>query len=648
MKKEESLQPKTGNKQRALNTFWRGAFVVLPAIAILLTINNIFNLNLFNVTIMTNSFLYLLIGCLVSLVFILYPVKPGLDKGIFYIIDVLCFCATLGISVYFAYYGLDIVYKGWSAMAPTDMRIMSFVLWALVLEALRRSSGLLLTVVVLVFSLYPLFAESMPGPLAGIGFSFDRTAIFHALGQQSLLGIPMQVLGSLVLGFIVFGVALQITGGGKCFLDLATGLFGHVRGGPAKVAVFASSLFGSMSGSVPANVVTTGTFTIPIIKQTGYPPKYAGAIEACSSTGGVIMPPIMGATAFIMASFLGVPYLSVVKAAIIPSLLYYFGLLINIDCYAAYNGLKGLPKDQIPSLKETMQEGWYYFFSLLLLIGLLIYRLEAQAPFYAGAFILLITNARKDTRLTVKKILGFFEQSGRLLSGLATIFAAVGMIIGSMSITGVGHSLSREVVAFAGGNVLYLLLLGAFASFVLGMGMTMTACYIFLAVVMAPGLTQAGFNPVAVHFFVLYCAMLSYITPPVAIAAFTAAPLAGASALSVGFTATKLAAISYILPFLLVIHPALIGEGSLSQIILNLIPCCVGIWLVGACLGEYLIGVGPLKFGNRTLTILMRLGYLIGGMAIMIQIDKLFYLGLVFAIGTLLLHMWQKRRVAVA
>ena len=501
------------SRHRPLNAFWRAVMIALPAIGIALTINDIFNIRLFNITIMTNSFLYLLIACFGSLVFILYPMKRGLEGGVFFLIDIILFCATVGICIYFANQGMNIIYKGWSAAAPLNVKIISALLWLLVLEALRRSSGLLIATVVMVFSLYPLFAESMPGPLGGIGFPFFRTATFHALGEQSLLGIPMQVLGNLVLGFIVFGVALQITGGGKCFLDLATGLFAHFRGGPAKVAVFASALFGSMSGSVPANVVTTGSFTIPIIKQTGYPPKYAGAIEACSSTGGVIMPPIMGATAFIMASFLGVPYLSVVKAAIIPSLLYYFGLLVHIDCYAALKGLKGLPKDQVPSLKKTIKEGWYYVFSLFLLIFLLIYRLEARAPFFAGAFILLITNINKDTRLDLKKFLGFLEQSGRLLSGLTIIFAAVGMIIGSMSITGVGHSLSREMVSLAGGNVVFLLLLGAIASFILGMGMTMTACYIFLAVVMAPGLTQAGFNPTAVHFFVLYCAMLSYITP---------------------------------------------------------------------------------------------------------------------------------------
>ncbi len=630
--------------KRSLNRFWRTIFVVFPAIGIFLTINDVFNLNFLNITIMTNSLLYLLIGCFVSLVFILYPVKLGLDKGIFYIIDILLFAATAGISGYLALHGLDIVYKGWSAMAPFDMQVLSIILWILILEALRRSAGLVISIVVLVFSLYPLFAEYMPGPLNGIGFSFTRTATFHALGEQSLLGIPMQVLGDLVLGFIVYGVALQSTGGGKCFLDLATGLFGHVRGGPAKVAIVASALFGSMSGSVPANVVTTGNFTIPIIKKTGYPPRYAGAIEACSSTGGVIMPPIMGATAFIMASFLGVPYLDVVKAAIIPSLLYYLSLLVNVDCYAACNNLSGMPKDEIPSLKKTLKEGWYYFFSLLLLIGLLIYRLEAQAPFYATAFILLVTNIRKETRLNFKKVIEFFAQSGKLLAGLATIFAAVGMIIGSMSITGVGHSLSRELVAIAGGNVFYLLLMGAFASFILGMGMTMTACYIFLAVVLAPGLTQAGFDPMAVHFYVLYCAMLSYITPPVAIAAFTAAPLAGAPPMKVGLTATKLAAISYVIPFLLVIHPALVGKGSFSEIAIKIFICLIGVWLMGGGLGKYLVGLGPVSVGNLNLARVLRVGYLVGGVTLMLQIDNLIYVGLVISIATVLLHLWQKRR----
>jgi len=636
------------NQQRPLSTFWRGLLIVFSAIAIVFAVNDVFNLRLFNVTIMENSYFYILIALLVSLVFILYPLKKGLDTGFFFLIDVVLFCATIGICLYFAWHGMDIVYKGWSAAAPKHAQVLSLILWILVMEALRRSSGLVIAVVVLILSMYPLFASVMPGPLEGLSFPLFRVATFHALGDDSLLGIPMQVLGRLVLGFILFGVALQITGGGKFFLDLATALFAHFRGGPAKVSVFASALFGSMSGSVPANVVTTGSFTIPIMKQSGFEGKYAGAIEACASTGGVLMPPIMGATAFIMASFMGVTYLSVVKAAIIPSLLYYFGLFIHVDAYAAINGLKGLPKNELPSLVKVMKEGWFYALALVLLIVLLFYRLEARAAYFTAVLIFILTNFNKDSRLSVKKMLQFFEQSGRLLAGLTTIFVAVGMIIGSMSLTGAGHSLSREIVALAGGNLALLLMLGAIASFILGMGMTITACYIFLAVVLAPALVQSGLNQMAVHLFVLYCAVLSYITPPVAIAAFSAQPLAGAPAMSIATTASKLSTINYLLPFLFVLHPSLILNGPISGTILNLIPCVLGILCVNAGLHGYLLGIGTMRLGNRGVTLAMRAGYFVGGFLMALQVGYTLYAGLVITVLTLLMHVSQRRRRALS
>jgi len=362
------------------------------------------------------------------------------------------------------------------------------------------------------------------------------------------------------------------------------------------VAVLSSALFGSLSGSVISNVVTTGSITIPAIKKSGYPAHYAGGIECAASTGGVLMPPVMGATAFVMAAFLAMSYGKIALAAAIPSILVYLGLLIQVDGYAARQGLKGLSEAEIPSLKKVLMQGWFYLGAVaVLLYFLFILRLESQAPFISILFLLAFAMIRKETRFTVHSFLQFIQSTGKLLAELVAILAGVGMILGSLALTGVAAAFAREIVSLAGGNVIFMLVLGAFTSFILGMGMTITACYVFLALVLAPALEMIGLNQIAVHLYVMYWGMLSYITPPVALASFPAAVIAQSSPIRVALVAMKLGAVKYIIPLFFVLDPALVMQAGAGAILQAFASATLGVLLIGSVLEGYLIGMGRLE-----------------------------------------------------
>jgi TRAP transporter 4TM/12TM fusion protein len=371
-----------------------------------------------------------------------------------------------------------------------------------------------------------------------------------------------------------------------------------VRGGPAKVSIFASGLMGSVSGSVVSNVLTTGVVTIPAMKRIGFSPAYAGGVEACASTGGVLMPPVMGATAFVMAAFLGVPYVTIAVAALVPSLLFYFALFVQIDGYAAKNGLKGLPRAELPSIRQTFAEGWHYLFVFALLVWmLLILQRESLAPFYATALLLVINQIWPRYRLDWRRLRTLLEGVGGALSELAALLAGVGLIIGALSVTGLAGTLANDLVYIAGNNIYVLLVMGAITSFIFGMGMTITACYIFLAIVLAPPLVAAGFDPVAVHLFMLYWGMVSFITPPVALAAFVAAGIAKAPPMQVGLQSVRLGAAMYFVPFFFVLNPALILRGTPWEIAVVVGTAVAGIALIGSALEGYVVGIGTVARG---------------------------------------------------
>jgi TRAP transporter 4TM/12TM fusion protein len=567
------------------------------------------------------QYFYVMLGLLIPLVFLIYPMHAAAKSHTPWY-DIALALVACFIPFYFAYKGDQMLNEGWEYNAPIEAKIMAFLMWAIILEALRRAGGSAIFWICLVISLYPIFSEYAPGLLRGQAIAPDVTAGFHIFSTESILGIPMNAFANLVIGFLVFGIALQMTGGGAFFLNLAFALLGRHRGGPAKVAIFSSGLMGSMSGSVITNVLTTGVMTIPAMKRVGFRPAYAGGVEACASTGGVLMPPVMGATAFVMATFIEIPYSQIVIAAIFPSFLYYLGLFLQIDNYSGRYGLKGLPVDELPKLRNVIREGWFYVAVLLTLLYLLLYlQREAQAPYYATAVLLIINQLLPSHRWDWKAAWQFLIGVGRLFAELAAILAGVGLIIGALSISGKIGSLTYTLVQLAGDNVLLLLVMGALTCFILGIGMTVTAAYLFLAVTIAPALTAQGLDKLAVHLFLLYWGMVSFITPPVALGAYAAASIAKSDPMKTGWEAMRLGSIIYFVPFFFVLNPALIGRGSLIEVVLVLTTAVAGIVLICAALQGYLYGVGALD-GNGILAWPARFLLLLSGVLLALPGNK--------------------------
>ncbi|MEZ5818694.1 MAG: TRAP transporter fused permease subunit [Hyphomicrobiaceae bacterium] len=668
-----------GPTERRLSGFTLWLVMGLGLVGILLNINRLFNLQFgIGVLLIDTSYYYLLTGIFLALVFLIYPAHDKAASGLFewivfaiavvaiayvswsaiailgghwsgastlaYVLaaaivllllleivliyprqsqsegkpawfDWILFAAAISSMSYLSYNGERIVQEGWDIVAPTSATFVAGIVCLLVLESMRRVGGPLLFLISLFFFLYPLYADHMPGFLWGPASPVDEFVRQHALGTESIIGVPMRTVAGLLIGFLLFGSALVATGGGEFFMTFATALMGRARGGPAKVAILSSGLFGSLSGSVISNVVTTGQMTIPTMKRVGYPPQYAAAVEACASTGGALMPPVMGAVAFIMAEYLNISYATVMIAATVPALMFYIALLLQADCYAAKNNLKGQPADEIPALWPVVKVGWHYLFSLALLIYLLVWvGNEAHAPFYA-TLVLLATSIVNGWITGVNpfhfgRLLHMLDDGVKNIANIVGILAGIGLIVGALSYTGVGGAFSRELVQFAGGNVYLLLFFGAVTSFILGMGMTVSACYIFLAVVMGPAMINAGLDPVASHLFILYWGVLSYITPPVALGAIAAATIAGSQPMQTGFLSMRLGLINFILPFLFVLNPTLILRGDTFAIVHNVSTALIAVWLMAAAFEGYLHGIGRISFITR-IPLLLAAGFLL-------------------------------------
>ncbi|MFC2032256.1 TRAP transporter permease [Chloroflexota bacterium] len=593
---------------RTLSPFWRYLVIVVTAMGLFAAVNQVFILRLLGHIELQNATIYFYFAIFLSIVFIIYPGAKRSSRTSVPWYDVMLFCLTFGISTYFIVVSWDITYKGWDFQPPFQAGILAAGLCLIVLETVRRVGGNILLAICIIFALYPTFAGHLPGLLQGFQLSLWNTLSYHAMGLSSLMGLTTGIFGLLLVGFMFFGVVLITTGGGQFFINIAYALFGTQRGGPAKVSIFSSALFASISGSVIANVVTTGSITIPAMKKVGYPAHFAAAVEACASTGGTITPPIMGATAFIMAAWLNMPYFQVAIAAAIPAFLYYVALFTQVDAYAATHKLVGIDRSKVPSLTKTILHGWPFILSFATLLYFMYLRRESQAPFMASGIMLLSAMLQKHTRIYLKDFLRLLEEAGRVLSMIMPLLAGIGFIVGSFAVTGLGLAFSSEVVHLAGDNWILLLALGAIGSFVLGMGMTVTACYIFLALVLAPALIALDFNPLAVHLFVIYWGVASFITPPVALGAYTASTIAGASSSRTGFQAMRLGIVVYLVPFIFVLNPALVLQGSLSQLALLLPTALVGIWLIGSGLEGYVLGLGRMLIIPRVITFIAGLG----------------------------------------
>lgn len=600
---EEEQKADSIGQGRILPPYLNFIKLVLIVIGCGVSIYHIFGLVIFDFVMWPRQYYSLLIACFLPLVFVNKPHREGVTKVPWF--DLLASVAVLICSIYIFVNTVTIEYTGWEYSAPIEGMVVAIVFCLLILEATRRTAGTLFFFVCVFFFTLPLYTAYLPGLFKGISFSAFETVAYFVYGIDSIFGLVMTVMGNLLMGFLIFATTLVFTGGGEFFLNLASALVGGTRGGPAKVAVIGSGFMGSMNGDVITNVITTGSITIPAMKRLGYPSHYAGAVEACASTGGVLMPPIMGATAFLIAQILGISYADVALGALVPSLLYYFSLILQVDAMAVKLDLKGMKKEDVSSVKDTLKEGWPYLFSLILLIIMLFYlRRVALAPFYASGALLVTFFLWKLKTLKREMWLDYIKAIGDSISVILPILLGVGFIIGSMITTGIASAFSREVISLAGGSAVLLLLLGAFASFVLGMGMTISACYIFLAMTMAPPLVIMGFNPLAVHLFVMYYAMLSFITPPVALGAFAGSCTADAPPNKTAFTAMRLGFVLYIVPFGFVIEPALLFQGSLIDTFYYLIFFIIGIFFVVGCTEGYIFLIGKLNKTMRIISLL--------------------------------------------
>lgn len=478
--------------------------------------------------------------------------------------------------------------------------LLAMVMVPLVLEALRRTTGFSLLIVFLVFFLYALVADKVPGALQGRAADFYRLMPLLAIDATALFGTPLAIVVTVVLAFVFMGQLLFVTGGGDFFTELSSAMMGRTRGGAAKISIVASAMFGSVSGSVVANVTSTGVITIPLMRRAGFRPKVAGAVEAVASNGGQLMPPVMGAAAFLMADFLGVSYVDIMIAAIVPALLYFLAVFIQVDMEAARWGIRSEDSATVPRVLPVLRKGWIYPVPFaVLLTGIFRFNMPPEkAAIYASASLIVLAMIFpvRGRRLSLPDIWQAIIGTGRAAVTIAVICGVAGMIIGVLNVTGLGFALGLMLLQAGQGSLFVLLVLTGIVCILLGMSMPTTSLYILLATLAAPSLIQLGAVPIAAHLFVLYYGMMSFITPPVAFAAFAAANIARAAPMETGFMAMRLGWLAYVVPFLFVYSPTLLMQGSWTAVTVAIITAVAGIWLVsGAIMGMLLTNLGSLR-----------------------------------------------------
>ena len=441
----------------------------------------------------------------------------------------------------------------------------------LLLEATRRSVGWAMVIIAGFFLLHTAFSDWFPGPLHGPPSDWFTILDYQFMAENGIYGIPLMTMATYIFLFILFGAILVRSGAGRFFINVAVALTGSRVGGPAKAAVVSSCLMASVSGSAVANVVTTGTFTIPLMKRIGYRPPFAGAVEACASSGGQIMPPVMGAAAFIIAEFLNVPYLKVALASLFPALMYFFTIYVMVHFEARKTGMSRLSREELPDLKKEIKRGGHLFLAILIIVGLMILGYTPMfAAFWAIIATILLSFLRKGTRMTAVQLLSAFEEGAREAVSVSVACATAGIVIGCVFVSGLGLKLTTILVSIAGNQLWGVLVLTAFVSMILGMGLTTTAVYITLAALVIPAIVNMGVDPMAANLFAFYFGLVSAITPPVALASFAAAGIAGANPMTTGWISMRLGISKYILPFVFVYNPGMLFVGDWVSIIVSI------------------------------------------------------------------------------
>jgi TRAP transporter 4TM/12TM fusion protein len=513
---------------------------------------------------------------------------------------------------------------------PLDMVIIGTLVVVLVLEGLRRAVGKVLFFIVIFFIVYGLLGHLVPSPFTGRYSRIDNLLIYLGFDANAALGLPLTVATSIVLPFIIFGKLIVKTGGGEFFLDLAMAIMGRRRGGAAKISVISSALFGSISGSAVSNVATTGVMTIPLMTRSGYSRLQAGAIETIASTGGQFMPPIMGAAAFLMAEFLEIAYAEVVIAGLVPALLYYLAVFAQVDLVAARDKIT-VTQEHLPLTRDVLKGGWHFIVPfLVMLYCLFILNFEAEiAALYASVAIIAGGSIRayKGIKLSISNVFSCLWEAGLTMLSLIIIVTAAGFVIGVLNISSGGFVLTMFMIQLGGGQLFILLTIAAIICIILGMGMPTSGVYVLLAALVVPGLVEVGVLPLSAHMFILYFGMMSMITPPIALAAFAAATISGASPMKTGFESMRLGWTAYVVPFLFVLSPTLLLRGDPGQVILNVFTAFVGV---------YIVSVAVVGYFTRRLNAVHRIVIAIAGLLAMLPDTTFPFGGLISVAGALL------------
>ena len=551
------------------------------------------------------------IAFILFLAYLLYPARKNAPKNTNKVpwYDILLAMASSGSFLYMSFNYKQLISQAGS-YTQFDMTI-AIIAIILLLEACRRVVGLPILIVVSCFIAYAYFGNYVPSYFSHRGFSLQRIATHLYFTTEGVIGTPLAVCSTFIFLFILFGAFLERTGIGQFFIDIANSLAGKATGGPAKVAVIASALQGTITGSSVANTVSSGSFTIPMMKKMGYRPEFAAAVEAAASTGGQIMPPIMGAAAFLMSEMTGIPYSNIIIAAIIPAFLYFTGIMIMVHLEAKRYGLKGLPPEEIPNFFRLMLSYWYLLIPLVVLVTMMMTGYTpARAALIAIVLSIVVSMFRKETRMDFSTFLGALEAGARNIIGVGVACAVAGMIVGTVTLTGIGLKLANGLLALSGGNILLALFFTMIASIVLGMGVPTTANYVIMATITAPIVLQLGVDLLPAHMFVFYFGIVADITPPVALAAYAGSAIARSNPLKTGVQATKLAIAAFIIPYIFALNPSLLLIGSEPlDIILVTLTALAGMTGVAAATEGYIFAkMNPL----------IRIVSLIGGLMLII------------------------------
>ena len=565
------------------------------------------------------------------LIFLLYPARKSWSREKMNPLDAILAALSVVATMYLVINYKELVTRA-GMNTPTDIAI-GVIGVLLVFEATRRTVGWPMLTVALVFLAYAFLGPYMPGILAHRGVSFDELVSHLYFTTEGIFGVPMGVSSTFIFLFILFGAYLDATGLGKFFIDFANALAGWAVGGPAKVAVLSSGLMGTVSGSSVANVAGTGSFTIPMMKKLGYRPSFAGAVEAAASTGGQLMPPVMGAAAFLMAEFVGVPYIEVVKAAVIPALLYYTGIWLSVHYEAKKYGLKGTPREELPKFGPLLREKGHLALPLIVIVYLLVTGYTPmRAALYAIGLTIVCACLRKNTRITFKQFVDGLIVGAQSVLGVLIACASAGIIIGVVTKTGVGLKLATALLDLAGGKMLPAMFFTMVTSLILGMGVPTTANYVITSTIAAPALVQMHVPVLAAHMFAFYFGIVADVTPPVALAAYAGAGIAGANPMKTGVTAAKLAIAAFVVPYIFVLAPQLLMINATAPTILMA--------MVTAIIGMWGLSLAMIGFCQHPLNVLQRIAFFIGGLCLIIPGSMTDLIGIVILF---LGYQWQRR-----